>query len=112
MKISPETVYIRDYTYELPSANIAEVPLLNRDDSKLLIYEDGKIIDSVFYQLPSYIEPGSTLILNNTRVIEARLLFQKETGATIELFCLEPYELSIEQAMQKHEKIIWKCLIG
>lgn len=112
MKISPETVYISDYTYELPSANIAEVPLLNRDDSKLLVYKDGKIMDSVFHQLPSYIEPGSTLILNNTRVIEARLLFQKETGATIELFCLEPYELSIEQAMQQHEKIIWKCLIG
>ncbi|SHF57566.1 S-adenosylmethionine:tRNA ribosyltransferase-isomerase [Flavisolibacter ginsengisoli] len=112
MKISPETVYISDYNYELPSANIAEVPLLNRDDSKLLIYEKGKIIDSVFHQLPSYIEPGSTLILNNTRVIEARLLFQKDTGATIELFCLEPYELSIEQAMQQHEKIIWKCLIG
>jgi S-adenosylmethionine:tRNA ribosyltransferase-isomerase len=112
MKISPETVYISDYTYELPSANIAEVPLLNRDDSKLLVYKNGKIIDSVFHQLPSYIEPGSTLILNNTRVIEARLLFQKDTGATIELFCLEPYELSIEQAMQKHEKIIWKCLIG
>jgi S-adenosylmethionine:tRNA ribosyltransferase-isomerase len=112
MKISPETVYISDYTYELPSANIAEVPLLNRDDSKLLVYKDGKIMDSVFHQLPSYIEPRSTLILNNTRVIEARLLFQKETGATIELFCLEPYELSIEQAMQQHEKIIWKCLIG
>lgn len=112
MKISPETVYISDYTYELPSANIAEVPLLNRDDSKLLVYKDGKIMDSVFHQLPSYIEPGSTLILNNTRVIEARLLFQKETGATIELFCLEPFELSIEQAMQQHEKIIWKCLIG
>jgi S-adenosylmethionine:tRNA ribosyltransferase-isomerase len=112
MKISPETVYISDYTYELPSANIAEVPLLNRDDSKLLVYKNGKIIDSVFHQLPSYIEPGSTLILNNTRVIEARLLFQKETGATIELFCLEPFELSIEQAMQQHEKIIWKCLIG
>jgi S-adenosylmethionine:tRNA ribosyltransferase-isomerase len=112
MKISPETVYISVYNYELPLANIAEVPLLNRDDSKLLIYEDGKIIDSVFHQLPSYIKPGSTLILNNTRVIEARLLFQKDTGATIELFCLEPYELSIEQAMQQHEKIIWKCLIG
>jgi S-adenosylmethionine:tRNA ribosyltransferase-isomerase len=112
MKISPETVYISDYNYELPSANIAEVPLLNRDDSKLLVYKDGKIMDSVFHQLPFYIEPGSTLILNNTRVIEARLLFQKETGATIELFCLEPFELSIEQAMQQHEKIIWKCLIG
>jgi S-adenosylmethionine:tRNA ribosyltransferase-isomerase len=112
MKISPETIYISDYNYELPSANIAEVPLLNRDDSKLLIYKDGKITDSEFNQLPSYLEPGSTLILNNTRVIEARLLFHKETGATIELFCLEPYELSIEQAMQQHEKSIWKCLIG
>src|SRR6478672_3099149 len=112
MKISPESLLISDYTYELPSDRIAEFPLPKRDDSKLLIYEDGKIIDSVFHQLPSYIEPGSTLILNNTRVIEARLLFQKDTGATIELFCLEPYELSIEQAMQQHEKIIWKCLIG
>lgn len=112
MKISPETVFINDYNYELPSVKIAEVPLLNRDDSKLLIYKDGNITDASFKQLPDYLEPGSTLILNNTRVIEARLLFQKDTGAIIELFCLEPYALSIEQAMQQQEKIIWKCLIG
>ncbi|HJW18888.1 MAG TPA: S-adenosylmethionine:tRNA ribosyltransferase-isomerase, partial [Flavisolibacter sp.] len=77
MKISPETVYINEYTYELPSDKIAEVPLLNRDDSKLLVYKDDTITDSLFKQLPDYLEPGSTLILNNTRVIEARLLFQK-----------------------------------
>jgi S-adenosylmethionine:tRNA ribosyltransferase-isomerase len=112
MKISPQTVFISDYTYELPSKKIAEFPLQNRDDSRLLVYQDGNITDSVFNQIPDFIEPGSTLILNNTRVIEARVLFQKETGATIELFCLEPFEQSIEQAMQQHEKSIWKCLIG
>ena len=112
MKISPETVFISDYTYELPSTKIAEYPLQNRDDSRLLVYQKGNITDSVFNLLPNFIETGSTIILNNTRVIEARILFQKNTGATIELFCLEPFEQSIEQAMQQHEKSIWKCLIG
>src|SRR5689334_8357737 len=112
MKISPDSILISNYTYELPSERIAEFPLPQRDQSKLLIYKNGRIIDSVFNQLHNYLEPGSTLILNNTRVIEARLLFQKETGAIIEIFCLEPFEQSIEQAMQEHEKSIWKCLIG
>lgn len=112
MKISPDSILISNYTYELPSERIAEFPLPQRDQSKLLIYKNGSIIDSVFNQLPNFLEPGSTLILNNTRVIEARLLFQKETGAIIEIFCLEPFEQSIEQAMQEHEKSIWKCLIG
>src|SRR6476620_6876935 len=112
MKISPDSILISNYTYELPPEKIAEFPLPHRDQSKLLIYKNGSITDAVFNQLPDYIEPGSTLILNNTRVIEARLLFQKETGAIIEIFCLEPFEKSIEQAMQQHEKSIWKCLIG
>ena len=112
MKISPEKVLISDYTYELPSDKIAEYPLVKRDDSQLLVYKKGNISDSTFRCLANYLEPGSTLILNNTRVIEARLLFQKDTGAFIEIFCLEPYEQSIEVAMQQQEKTIWKCLIG
>jgi S-adenosylmethionine:tRNA ribosyltransferase-isomerase len=112
MKVLPEKILIRDYTYELPHQRIPEFPLDQRDQSKLLVYKNGKITDDRFYNLPKHLPPGATLIVNNTRVIEARLLFQKPTGGVIEIFCLEPYQQSIEQAMQQTQGSVWKCMIG
>jgi S-adenosylmethionine:tRNA ribosyltransferase-isomerase len=83
MKILPQNILIRDYTYELPHDRIAEFPLNLRDQSRLLVYQKGNIIDERFYHLANYLDPDTNLILNNTRVIEARLLFQKETGGVI-----------------------------
>jgi S-adenosylmethionine:tRNA ribosyltransferase-isomerase len=112
MKILPQNILIREYTYELPHDRIAEFPLNLRDQSRLLVYQKGNVIDERFYHLANYLDPDTNLILNNTRVIEARLLFQKETGGVIEIFCLEPNLQSIEQAMQQKESAVWKCLIG
>jgi S-adenosylmethionine:tRNA ribosyltransferase-isomerase len=112
MNILPQEILIRDYKYDLPYSRIAEFPLEKRDKSKLLVYKNGQITDDQFFNLPQHLQPGTTVILNNTRVIEARILFQKETGGVIEIFCLEPYQQSIEQAMQQKEKAVWKCLIG
>src|SRR5438270_4222763 len=105
-------IHISDYEYELPRHRIAEFPLPKRDQSKLLVYENGNIQDDHFYNLPHYLPTDSTIVLNNTRVIEARILFQKATGAMIELFCLEPFHQSIEQSLAQREKVQWLCLIG
>ena len=94
-----QEVLIKDYTYELPLERIAKFPLARRDQSKLLIYQDGRIRDENFSSLADLLPPDSTLVLNNTRVIEARILFQKNTGGVIEIFCLEPYHQTIETAL-------------
>ena len=112
MNILPREILIKDYTYTLPHNRIAEFPLQERDQSKLLVYKNGQVTDDQFFNLPQHLQHGTTVILNNTRVIEARILFQKETGGIIEIFCLEPHQQSIEQAMQQKEKAVWKCLIG
>lgn len=106
-------LFIDDFNYPLPSERIANVPLTQRDASKLLVYQNGTIKDDTFYHLPHYLPPNSTLVLNNTRVIEARLFFEKATGGVVEIFCLEPYEpAAMEQAMQQTETVQWRCLIG
>lgn len=110
--MNPAHIYIKEYEYLLPHDRIAEFPLAQRDQSKLLVYKSGKIFDSVFYNLPEYIAEGTTLVLNNTRVIEARLLFKKPTGGIIEIFCLEPHQSSMEEAMQQTRSSRWHCLIG
>lgn len=112
MKIEPGNIFIRNFNYELPQHRIAGVPLYDRDQSKLLVFRDGNITDNSFENLTDYIPGGSTLILNDTRVIEARILFHKITGGVIEIFCLEPFEASIEQSLGKTAKCEWLCLIG
>lgn len=112
MKLKSQNIRIEDFTYELPDKKIAEFPLEKRDHSKLLVYKEGFIEQDRFYHIDHYVPPGSTLILNNTKVIEARLLFQKETGGVIEIFCLEPNEQFLEQAMLQKENAVWQCLIG
>jgi S-adenosylmethionine:tRNA ribosyltransferase-isomerase len=105
-------ILISDYTYDLPEEKIAVYPLEKRDESKLLVYKDEVCEQDVFKHIPAHI-PGNTLmIMNDSKVIPARIIFQKPTGATIELFCLEPYKLSTELAMQAHDAVVWKCFIG
>ncbi len=106
-------IHISDYNYPLPDERIAKYPLPVRDQSKLLVYRHGEVSESVFTSLPDYIEPGQLMIFNNTKVIQARLHFRKETGALIEIFCLEPiqpndYALNFQQT--KHAA--WLCMIG
>lgn len=108
------SINIKDYTYELPADRIALYPLLNRDQSKLLVYKAGEISDHKFSSLPDQLPHNSLLFFNDTRVIPARLFFQKETGAQIELFLLNPIKPSPlhQLAMQATTSASWKCTIG
>lgn len=113
MKENPKHIRISEYNYPLPDERIAKFPLLVRDQSKLLIYRHGEVSEDVFTSLPEYLPAGSLMIFNNTKVIQARLHFRKETGALIEVFCLEPiqpndYVLNFQQT----EHAAWLCMIG
>ena len=110
----PKSLSIKNFTYELPEERIAKYPLLNRDESKLLIYKNGEIKEDIFYNLDEHIPSETLLVFNNTKVVEARLLFQKSTGSVIELFCLEPADEypDITTAMTKRGRVKWKCLVG
>ena len=110
----PGNLSIQDYTYFLPEDRIAKYPVKERDASKLLIYNDGKITEDLYKNLDHHLPPGSLLVFNDTRVIEARLLFQKSTGGVIEIFCLEPHEQyrDITNAMVQRRRVLWQCLIG
>lgn len=106
-------IKINDYNYPLPEERIAKFPLPVRDQSKLLVYRKGEISETVFTSLPNYLESGSLMIFNNTKVIQARLHFRKETGALIEIFCLEPIQ-SNDYALnfQQTQHAAWLCMIG
>jgi S-adenosylmethionine:tRNA ribosyltransferase-isomerase len=108
-----EQLHITDYDYPLPDERIAKYPLEKRDASKLLFYDDGIISENIFSNLADYIPSGSLMIFNNTRVIHARLLFRKETGAQIEVFCLSPADPE-DYAMNFAAKqyCSWHCMIG
>lgn len=110
----PKDISIKDFTYFLPEKKIAKYPLAERDASKLLIYKDGKISDDVYYNITEYIPSNALLIFNDTKVIEARLLFQKTSGGVIEIFCLDPHEeyADITTAMLQKTKVRWQCLVG
>jgi S-adenosylmethionine:tRNA ribosyltransferase-isomerase len=104
---------LNDYDYDLPSERIAQYPVNERDNSKLLVHYRDKISKDIFRNIDDYLPSDSLLVFNNTRVIRARILFLKETGAAIEVFCLEPlspfeYELSFSSG----EPVEWKCIIG
>ena len=128
-----EEILIEEFNYPLPDERIAKYPLANRDQSKLLVYRDGQVSEDQFFHIGAYLAPGSLLIYNNTRVIQARLVFHKKVvsdyrgttehseplnseatlGARIEIFCLEPlaphdYQLSLGST----EGCTWKCMIG
>lgn len=110
----PKSLAIKDFTYLLPEERIAKYPLPERDSSKLLIYQEGHIKEDTYRHIDQYLPPGSLLVFNNTRVVEARLLFQKSTGASIEVFCLEPHASypDITTAMSQKGEVTWMCLIG
>jgi S-adenosylmethionine:tRNA ribosyltransferase-isomerase len=113
MNINPENIKIEDYSYNLPNDRIAKYPLKQRDQSQLLIYNQGNITSDQFINIEQYIGSETTCVFNNTKVIQARLKFQKETGAQIEIFCLEPNEpADYVFAFQQTERIKWKCIVG
>lgn len=106
-------IHISDYTYELPDERIAKFPIAQRDHSKLLVYRHGEVSEDVFYHLPDYLPTGALMVFNNTKVIQARIHFRKETGALIEVFLLEPAVPSdYEQMFQTHGHCEWYCLVG
>lgn len=110
---SLKNIKISEFSYDLLDSRIAKYPLPNRDQSKLLIWEKGTIKSDTFSNISKFLPKNSTLVFNNTKVIHARLFFQKQTGAKIEIFCLEPILPSDYQiAFQQKEKVTWKCMVG
>lgn len=112
--MSPDKISIKDYTYELPTGKIAMHPLAERDASKLLVYKEGIITESTFNNVDFFLNDKSLLVYNNTRVINARLIFHKESGKKIEIFCLEPVGVMNEysKVMASTSSVRWKCMVG
>lgn len=110
--MEPE-IKIEDYTYNLPEEKIAKYPLQSRDDSRILIFQNKTISESKFSNLAELLPDDSIMVFNNTKVVPARLFFKKESGAHIEIFCLEPV-LPVEYALSfaSRDKCRWKCVIG
>ena len=112
--MDPRKINIHDYSYVLPEEKIAKYPLPERDTSKLLVYRKGNITSDFYYNISHHLPANSLMVFNNTRVVEARLLFQKPSGGVIEVFCLEPagkYS-DITSGMSQQGTVLWKCLIG
>jgi S-adenosylmethionine:tRNA ribosyltransferase-isomerase len=110
----PRNISIADYTYDLPETSIAYYPLAERDASRLLVYRAGGISETIYRNIAGELPAGAILIFNNTRVVEARLVFQKPSGGKVEIFCLEPPKVygGIAAAMAQTGGVRWKCLIG
>lgn len=106
-------IRIADYTYDLPPKRIAKYPLPERDMSKLLVWDGSNISDHIFSELPVLAESESLIVFNNTRVIRARLVFRKPSGAMIEVFCLEPHKpAEFDMNLAAGGPVEWKCLVG
>ncbi|MGD0754492.1 MAG: S-adenosylmethionine:tRNA ribosyltransferase-isomerase [Bacteroidales bacterium] len=104
---------INDYDYDLPDDRIAQYPVNERDKSKLLVYKDDSISEDIFTNIDEYLPPDSLLVFNNTRVIRARILFQKETGANVEILCLEPISpVDYSLSFSSKKPVEWKCIVG
>lgn len=111
--IDPKQIKISDYNYSLPDERIAKFPLARRDESKLLIYNKGVVSEDVFKHLPDHLPAGALMVFNNTKVIQARLHFRKESGALIEVFLLEPAApTDYELMFQSRGRCAWYCLVG
>jgi S-adenosylmethionine:tRNA ribosyltransferase-isomerase len=109
--MSVQNIKIQDFTYDLPDDRIARYPLSERDASKLLVYRNGEISESVYRNISQYVAPNALVLFNNTRVIPARLTFYRSTGAAIEIFCLDPIgEIATE--MTRQGNTTWQCLVG
>ena len=113
MNIRPQEIQIADYDYPLPDERIAKYPLADRSSSKLLRYQAGQIEEFTFRDLPRLLPEGAVLVRNNSKVIRARLLFHKDSGARIEIFCLDPAApTSYELSLGERHSCSWHCLIG
>ena len=108
-----KNINITNYSYDLPDEKIAQYPVKERDRSRLLISEGGNIKETEFSRLADFIPSGHLMVFNNSRVVRARILFQKETGAMIEIFCLEPVEpADYERIFGSNIPVLWKCIVG
>ena len=106
-------IHISDYNYDLPDSRIAKFPVSPRDTSKLLVYRHGEISDDIFYNIPKYLPQKSLMVFNNTKVIQARMHFRKETGALIEVFLMEPAApTDYELMFQTRGECSWLCMVG
>ena len=114
MKMSPKHLLIKDFDYNLPDDKIAKDPLLKRDESKLLIWKIHTVKEGRYFNLDEHLPTNAFMIFNNTKVVEARLLFQKTSGTVIEIFCLEPADNypGITTGMSQTKKVLWKCFVG
>lgn len=111
--MNTKEIHISDYNYPLPDERIAKFPIAQRDHSKLLVYDKGNVSEDVFYRLPEHLPQGALMVFNNTKVIQARLHFRKETGALIEVFLLEPAApTDYELMFQTRGHCAWYCMVG
>ncbi|PWT98583.1 MAG: S-adenosylmethionine tRNA ribosyltransferase [Bacteroidetes bacterium] len=112
--MDPRKLSIQDFTYSLPEDFIAKFPLEARDASKLLIYQNGNISEDIYRNIADHLPENSLLIFNDTKVIEARIIFKKDSGGLIEVFCLDPHSQysDITTAMLQKQHVRWKCMIG
>ncbi|HZG23111.1 MAG TPA: S-adenosylmethionine:tRNA ribosyltransferase-isomerase, partial [Chitinophagaceae bacterium] len=110
----PGDLQMENFSYNLPEENIAKYPLKERDQSRLLIYQDRSLSEDIYRNIARHLPEGSLLVFNNTRVVEARLFFRKVTGGVIEIFALEPHDDfgNVATAMKQKGNVWWKCLIG
>lgn len=109
---NPQNIEIADYDYPLPNERIAKFPLERRDQSKLLVCRQGHIQESRFFHIQEFLPEGTLLVMNNTKVIHARLFFRKATGSVIEVFCLEPWQMPVAQSFEERERCTWMCFVG
>ena len=106
-------IRIENFDYDLPDGRIAKYPLEERDASKLLVRKGNNIIDTLFSDIPSFLPEGALMIFNDTKVVPARLFFRRDTGAHIEIFCLEPVSpAEYNQSFASTDSCSWKCVIG
>lgn len=108
----PKKISILDYTYELPAGSIALHPLAERDASRLLVYKNGELSEDIYKNIAAHLPADSFLVFNNTKVIKARMRFQKSSGGIIEIFLLEPFGADYTSTLSATKKVSWKCMIG
>ncbi len=110
----PASLQIKDYTYDLPDEKNCPLPLQQRDQSRLLVYENDTYTEDTYNHIARFLPEQALLVFNQTRVIHARLLFRKPTGGRIEVFCLEPDNryTDVQTAMLQQGEVYWKCMVG
>ncbi|MES2796324.1 MAG: S-adenosylmethionine:tRNA ribosyltransferase-isomerase [Bacteroidota bacterium] len=108
----PNTLNLSQFDYHLPDYRIAKFPLQERDSSKLLVYDKGKITNSNFSKITDYLPKNAHLVFNDTKVIPARIFFENKNGALIEILLLKPYDSDYNHAFQSTSNSQWSCIIG